>query len=201
MDAEALNLEKIAAGKALLDCGASDSLGGVEAIEAAIDRSHKMYGEDEECVSVDTTDRPTYKFGNANKQQVLSKVTVRVKPGGEKPGDLNVHAHDAKGVPILLSAKALRSLGAIVNFATGQAVMQQLNARKVVQLERSDIDHLWFSLFEEMPTVSTDPYDLIDGGHTENMIDQADSTEPSTVTPQPSPSQSTFATLPALPSN
>ena len=84
VDAEALNLEKIVAGKALLDCGASDSLGGVEAIEAAIDRSHKMYGEDEECVSVDTTDRPTYKFGNANKQHVLSKVTVRVKPGGDK---------------------------------------------------------------------------------------------------------------------
>ena len=163
-DEESFNLEKIEAGKALLDCGATDTIGSVEAVEAIIDRAQRMFGNDEECVSVDTQDRPVYKFGDAKKQKVLSKVTVRVKPGGEKSGNLQVHAHEAKGVPVLLSSKSLASLGAIVNFATGQAVMQNLNSQKVVQMERSDTGHLWFDLFDEMPTVSNDPYDLIDLG-------------------------------------
>ena len=48
-----------------------------------------------------------------------------------------MHTHEAKDVPMLLSAKSLASLGAIVNFATGQAVMQNLDSKKVVQMERS----------------------------------------------------------------
>ena len=158
----------------------------------------QLYGDDEECVSVDTTDRPTYKFGDANKQPVLSQVAVHVKPGGEKSGNLQVHAHEAKGVPGLLSTKSLASLGAIVNFTTGQAVMQNLNSQKVVQLERSDngTDHLWFNLFDEMPTVSNDPYDLIDLGRPENMLAQNEYIATPTSPPPPTPLPNAFVTEP-----
>ena len=82
-------------------------------------------------------------------------------------GDLHpwVPALEARDTTVPIAVEALRSLGAIVNFTTGQAVMQQVNERKVVQLERNDIDHLRFSFFDGMPTVSNDPYDLIDGGN------------------------------------
>ena len=100
-------------------------------------------------MSVDTKDRPTYKFGDAKKQQVQSKVTVRVRPGGE----------------------------------------QNLNGQKVVQMERSDTGHLWFNLFDEMPTVSNDPYDLIDRGRPETML--------ATAPPLPLPAQKALVTEPA----
>ena len=103
----------------------------------------------------------------------------------------------AKNVPVLLSAKSLASFGAIVNFATGQAVMQNLNNRKVVQMERSDTGHLWFSIFDEMPIVSDDPYDLIDHGHPENMMAHNYSIAASTASPSPATLQSALATQPA----
>ena len=101
-------------------------------------------------------------------------------------------------MPVLLLVKSLAPLGAIVNFATGQAVMQNLDSKKVVQMERSDAGHLWFSLFDEMPTVSEDPYDLIDHGHPEKMIAQDGSIATFTATPQPSSSQSTLSTQPTI---
>ena len=83
-DGETFNLEKIEAGKVLLDCGASDTIGSVEAIEAIIDRAQQMYGDDEERADGDTRDRPTYDPGDAKEQPVLSKVAVRAKQGSKK---------------------------------------------------------------------------------------------------------------------
>ena len=115
---EAFSCENLALGKVLIDCGATDTVGSVEAIEAIIDKSQEAFGNDHDWVSVDCNDRPIYKFGDANRQQALSKVKVKVSPGGYV-GHLNVHAQETEGVPVLLSAKSLTALGAVINFETG----------------------------------------------------------------------------------
>ena len=59
----------------LLDCGATDTVGSVEAIETDIDKSHGAFGTDHDRVSVNSNDRPVYKFGvpNVNKGCPRSK--------------------------------------------------------------------------------------------------------------------------------
>ena len=62
-------------GRVLLDCGATDTVGSVEAIEGIIDKSLEAFGTDHDWVSVSTNDRSVYKFGDAKRKQALSKVT------------------------------------------------------------------------------------------------------------------------------
>ena len=46
----------------VIDCGATDTVGSVEAIEAIIDKSQEAFGNDDDLVSVDVNDRPIFKF-------------------------------------------------------------------------------------------------------------------------------------------
>ena len=99
------------------------------------------------CLWISTID--PYKFGDANRKQALSKVKVKVSPGGHV-GHLNVHAQETEGVPVLLSAKSLTALGAVIHFKTGHAIFRNLEPETVVQLERSPTGHLWMDLFEHI---------------------------------------------------
>ena len=94
------------------------TVGSVEAIEIVVDRSQEAFGSNHDWVSVDTKDRPEYKFGDAKRKQALSKVKVKVQPGGHV-AHLHVHAEETEGVLVLLSAKSLTALGAVINFETG----------------------------------------------------------------------------------
>ena len=58
---------------------------------------------------------------------------------------------------VLLSAKSLTALGAVINFETGHAIFRNLDPGMVVQLERTPAGHLWTDLFEQMPVVSGNP--------------------------------------------
>ena len=42
-----------------------------------MDKSQEAFGADPDWVSVDTNDRPVYKFGDAKRKQVLSKAKVK----------------------------------------------------------------------------------------------------------------------------
>ena len=50
----------------------------MKAIEAIIDKSQEAFGVDHSWVSVDTNDRPVYKFGDAKRKQPLFNVTLKV---------------------------------------------------------------------------------------------------------------------------
>ena len=128
--------------KTMFDCGATDTVGTVEAIEAPVDKSQEVFGTAHDWVSVDINDRPVHNFGVAKRKQALSKVKVQVQPGGHVTHLL-----------ALLSAKSLTALRAVINFETGHAIFRNLEPEAVVQLERSPTGHLWIDLFQHMPVV------------------------------------------------
>ena len=75
-------------------------------------------------LSVDTNDRPVYKFGDAKRKQALSMVNVEVQPGGPR-GTLTCALRPGNGrLLVLLSAKSLTALGAVINFETGQPIFR-----------------------------------------------------------------------------
>jgi hypothetical protein len=76
-------------GKAIIDCGATSALGSVDAIESLMQLNVDRHGRD--CVTVDPNNRPTFRFGNNG-------------------------VHNVPNQPVLISVRALRKLGAVIDF-------------------------------------------------------------------------------------
>jgi len=66
---------------------------------------------------------------------------------------MKIHALPTPDVPVLVSIRSLRSLGAIINFGAGTAIFQALDPEKVISLESSPSGHLWIDFFQEYPAV------------------------------------------------
>ena len=134
-------------GKAVIDCGATESLGGIAALENLARLNAKKYGTSK--MRIDRHARPTYSFGNGESAKVDGRATFEVEAAGSY-GTIDFHGIDAKGVPILLSSKSLRKMGALINFANGQAKFIKLHPEKVVQLEASSTGHWLLDLSEDI---------------------------------------------------
>ena len=98
----------VSKGMGLLDCGATDTVGGYEQVEILADRSRDWFGD--EAVKVDTSVNPTYRFGNQQKEICLSEVKAMVQPMGVA-SVLSIHALPVPKAPILISVKSMGTLG------------------------------------------------------------------------------------------
>ena len=142
-------------GKAVIDCGATESLGGIVALEKLARLNVKKYGTSK--MRIDRTDRPTYTFGNGASAKVDGRATFEVEAAGNL-GTIDFHGIDAKGVPLLLSSKALKKMGAVINFANGQAKFLEIHPEKTVQLEKSSTGHWLLDLSEDLYANEVPPH-------------------------------------------
>ena len=142
--AEAFGCEHLTRGRVLLDCGATETVGSVEATEAILDKAQEATGADPDQVSVDIlTIDPCA-------SSVMPSVNKRC-PRSEWKSTLKDTWHISmctprkpKGVLVPMSAKSY-------------AMYRHLELETVRQLERSPTGHLWMNLFEQMPVVSDNP--------------------------------------------
>lgn len=65
---------------------------------------------------------------------------------GEEQGKFEVHVHEAPGQPVLISKKALKALGAVLDFETGEVIYKNVDRSKVVQLTEAPNGHLLMPL-------------------------------------------------------
>ena len=154
-----LSKKCILEGKAVVDCGATESIGGYEAIQALVE-ARRQQGDDR--VRVDLQNRPVYSFGNGQKERVLSQVAVGIQVDGDK-SEFRVHALSAEGVPLLASIAALRSLGAVIDFDTGVALFRKARNPRPVQLERAPSGHLLLDLARDLRGSADAPVPRADG--------------------------------------
>ena len=84
--------EAVAQGKAILDCGATRSIGSVHAIERLMEMNIRAKGNSG-VVSVDTTNRPVFSFGNSSMNQCASTVRMGIT-AGKRHGAVQIHALD-----------------------------------------------------------------------------------------------------------
>ena len=117
----------------IIDCGATASLGSAEALEAIM--SHNLQTLGRSNIEVDPSKRPTFKFGNGDKKTCLSTAKMGLQVG-ERPGNMEIHIHDTPGQPVLVSRKALRSLGAIIDFGRNEVIYERVNPKAVVPLQK-----------------------------------------------------------------
>lgn len=144
--------EAISTGKGVIDCGATATLGSVAALEALDHLIQKRAGESR--VFVDPSVAPTFKFGNNGTTACLSTAHVQVDCGN-RTGDMSIHVHDLVDQPILVSVRALKALGAIIDFGKDEILYKNLCPYSVVPVERATNGHLLMPLSGN----------LLDGAH------------------------------------
>ena len=125
-------------GKGIIDCGATSTLGSVDAIESLMKLNRQNHGRDR--VVVDPNQRPTFKFGNNGTRDCISSVDLGVDLGG-KVGKLKVHVHDVPNQPVLISVKALKKLGAVIDFSRNEILYKHVDPKAVVSLETASNGH------------------------------------------------------------
>ena len=110
----ALTLESVVDSRmGVVDSGATASLAFIDALEKVRMANLQNYGE--ALMEVDVNKKPVFRFGNGAKSECLSTVTMGLG-AGEHRGRFEVHVHEAPGQPVLISKKALKALGAVLDF-------------------------------------------------------------------------------------
>lgn len=134
-------------GKAVLDGGATRSIGSIYALSKVLELNEARRGVDG-LKELDMEDRPSFGFGNSSRDRCASTASLAVPWNGSEKV-LKVHALDKGTSPILMSIHSLRRLGAIVDFECDKAVFRHVDPRKVVKLERSAAGHQVLPLTED----------------------------------------------------
>ena len=139
--------EVVAQGKAILDGGATRTIGSVTALSRVCELNERNRGT-AGVKEVDMQDRPVFGFGNSSRNQCVSTASLEVPLDG-KMSTLRVHALDQGSAPILLSIDSLRKLGAVIDFGSDRAVLRAVDPRKLIRLERTAAGHQVFPLTED----------------------------------------------------
>jgi hypothetical protein len=138
----------VAQGKAVIDGGATRTIGSVTALSQVAELNEKKRGVTG-VEQVDLNERPVFGFGNSSKNRCVSTASLSVPLGG-KCGSMKVHALDQGSAPILLSIHSLRQLGAVIDFENDLAVFRHVDSSRLVPLERSSAGHQVMPLTEDI---------------------------------------------------
>lgn len=137
----------VEAGMAVIDGGATRSIGSTYALNRVLELNEAKRGTDG-LKDVDMQDRPSLGFGNSSRDQRVSTASLAV-PWNGVDGALRVHALDKGTSPILLSIHSLRKLGAVIDFGSDCAVFRQVDPKKLIKLEQPAAGHQVIPLTED----------------------------------------------------
>eukprot|EP00439_Symbiodinium_sp_Y106_P045404 s1180_g5.t1 len=137
----------LATGKAIIDGGATASVGSIQAMEKIRELAWKRNGT--EAVEVLQSAAPSFKFGNNGKVDCASNTSVQVPMDG-RVGSMQVAVHEIQGQPVLMSIQSLRSLGAVIDFDQDQMILKKVNPTKVIDLERAPSGHQLFPMVDDV---------------------------------------------------
>ena len=143
-EATFLSLEQIVReGKAIIDGGATSSLGSEEAMQHIAQLNWEKRGAD--GIDIIPEDTPSFRFGNNALHTCMATALLKL-PTKDVNSQMKIHLRDIPGQPVLLSVRSLRSLGTVIDFQRNEAVFRQLNPRKVVTLETTEVVINFFRL-------------------------------------------------------
>ena len=131
--------EAVQRGMAVVDGGATKTLGSVKAVEHIMSLNQKKRG-DHGIEKVDTSNTPTFGFGNSSSDRCLSTAHLKIQAAGRE-GQLKIHTLDRGEGPVLFSIDALRSLGAIVDYEHDLICFRRLQDQQLIPVARSCTGH------------------------------------------------------------
>ncbi|CAE7028551.1 unnamed protein product [Symbiodinium sp. CCMP2592] len=138
--------DAVKAGYAVIDGGATKTLGSVTALENILAINHRKWGKNQ-LKEVDRGNRPLFGFGNSTENRCLSTIKLGVQAGNHE-GELSVHALGQGTGPVLFSIDTLRRLKAVIDFDNDLAVFRALDENRILKLARSQTGHQLLPLTE-----------------------------------------------------
>ena len=127
--------------------GATQTIGSVAAVEAILNRNRYKHGVSK-LSGVDASNPPSFSFGNSTENRCLSTAKLKISANGA-PGELRIHTLDSGSSPVLLSIETLRRLGAVIDFEHDLMVLRNLDAERVIKLERGQSGHQLMDLTQD----------------------------------------------------
>ena len=128
------------AGFGIIDCGATETVGSLPALESLMQARLQLSGVTEE-VGVSAAPPKGFKFGNGTFSMSSSCVLVP-QSIGDLQLRLQLYTLDCEGVPILIGMRTLRRLKAVVDFSKCLAIFVAVNPNLAAPLRRSKTGHL-----------------------------------------------------------
>ena len=128
---------------ALVDSGASETVGSAESIEALVNHLTKTYGRPPN-INIDPKKRQRFRVANGEVIEAKSLIGI------ETPiGTLQVHCITTEHpTPLLLSVSALKALKAAIDFEHGIMMINIHGRTKEVRLRRGDKGHYYVDFGE-----------------------------------------------------
>ena len=135
-----------ARGMGVIDCGATETIGSLQALQDVFEERVKIHGPQKLAVHPEI--RTNFRFGNGASQYAESLVDLEQTIDGHA-ATLSVHSLDAEGVPILISIKDLKALGAVIDFQSRLSCLAACSS-KVFRLKEATSGHLLLDLCRDM---------------------------------------------------
>ncbi|CAE7337263.1 unnamed protein product, partial [Symbiodinium sp. KB8] len=141
-------------GYAVLDSGATESVGSLEAIQAVMHRRRELYGV--ETVKICPNPRKTFRFGDGEQLSAMSYVELPQKLH-RREISFSVYSLDVPRVPILMSIRTLKKLGAIVDFGERTVCFHKVDQSIVIPLTETRSGHLLIDLTKDWLNAAGNP--------------------------------------------
>ena len=110
----------------VIDCGATETVASLQAIEELMARRRELRDGQEEAIRVFSDVRKQFRFGNGQELQASSYIEIPQQING-CTFYLGIFTLDTEGyVPVLLGIKTLHRLGTVVDFANHRAAFTRV---------------------------------------------------------------------------
>ena len=139
-------------GYGIVDTGATETVGSLEAIEAVMSRRREVFGL--ETVAVYPNYTRSFRFGSGQKKQAASYLHLPQVLNSEQV-TLGVFTLDVPQVPILVGIKTLKRLGAVIDFSAPSICFKRVSSKVIIPLVESGSGHLMIDLTKDWMTGAT----------------------------------------------
>ena len=133
-----------AEGYAVLDTGATESVGSLQSLERIHLRRTELLG-DVSSIEVIRGPQKMFRFGNGSMQQSESYIHLKQNVGTHEIS-IGIYTLDAQGVPLLIGVRTLDRLGGILDTEQSVMVLKAVDPTLVIPLRRSRSGHLLVNL-------------------------------------------------------
>ena len=130
-------------GWAVIDTGATETVGSLQAVEHVMALRHQRFGAEDVGILPNKVKR--FRFGNAQEKMAESYVLLPQTIDGQQTS-LGVYTSDVPNIPILLGVRTMERLGAVVDVAKPSLVFTKLFPGKEISLIRGQNRHLLLDL-------------------------------------------------------
>ena len=128
---------------AVLDTGATETVGSLDAVEFVMSKRHLMFGQ--ERVVVDPARQKKFKFGNAQERVSEGYLQLPQTCSG-KSFSLGLYTLDVPGVPILIGVRTMRRLGAVIDVDRSELIISKVFPGITIPLIRGRNGHMLLDL-------------------------------------------------------